>query len=156
MNDSQQAGPSTGKGKPRYGLVKPLPTPQTPVRRMTPADLNTVTHALDVTPTATHHVEMKTSAVDRSKGFLLATVPLFAGFALGLVLVSVFFLSVPFWSLTALVIFWLSFVGSWLASYLYTIAVSAEGIAMFEARSKWKVIEREQTERWNYYKNQGK
>ena len=77
-----------------------------PVRRMTPADLNTVNHTLDVVPTSTHHIEMQTSAVDRSKGFLLATVPLFAGFALGLVLVSVFFFSVPLWSLTALVIFW--------------------------------------------------
>lgn len=143
----------TNRYNQKINVVKPVQSAPI-VRRMAPSELNTVNHTLDVMPSSTHHVEMKTSAVDRSKGFLLATVPLFAGFALGLVLVSVFFLSVPFWSLTALVIFWLSFVGSWLVSYIYTLAVSAEGIAMFEARSKWKVIEREQAERWRYYNQQ--
>jgi len=129
------------------------PTPAAPVvRRMPPGELNAVSHTIDVAPSATHYVEMKTSAVDRSKGFLIATVPLFAGLALGMVLISVFFFDVPFLSLPALVIFWLSFVASWLISYVYTLAVSAEGIAMFEAKSKWDVIKREQRERWDYYK----
>jgi len=148
----------------RQGLVKNTPYTRSnfvapertqvlaPVRRMSPTELNAVSHTIDVQPSAVHHVEMKTSAVDRSKGFLIATVPLFAGLALALVLISVFFFNVPFLSLTALVIFWLAFVGAWLASYLYTIAVSAEGIAMFEAKSKWDVIKREQQERWNYYR----
>ncbi len=152
MNDNK----STVKGKPLaiYGdMVRPEST-RSPVRRMAPNELNMVQHTIDVQPSATHYVEMKTSAVDRSKGFLLATVPLFAGLALGLVLISVFFFAVPFLSLTALVIFWLSFVGAWLISYLYTLAVSAEGIALFEARSKWDVIKREQAERWNYYNQQ--
>ena len=122
------------------------------VRRMPPAELNAVSHVIDVAPSATHHVEMKTSAVDRSKGFLIATVPLFAGLALGMLLISVFFFGVPLMSLTALVIFWLSFVGAWLLAYLYTLAVSAEGIAMFEARQKWSLLAREQKERWDYYK----
>lgn len=122
------------------------------VRRMPPAELNAVSHTIDVAPSATHHVEMKTSAVDRSKGFLIATVPLFAGLALGMLLISVFFFGVPFLSLPALVIFWLSFVGAWLLAYVYTLAVSAEGIAMFEAKSKWDVVKREQRERWDYYR----
>lgn len=137
--------------RPNYTPAQPerqLPT----VRRMAPAELNRVEHVIAVEPTATHHVEMKTSAVDRSKGFMIATVPLFAGLALGMVLVSVFFFNVPFLSLPALVIFWLSFVSAWLLAYIYTLAVSAEGIAMFEARQKWNVIKTEQRERWNYYK----
>jgi hypothetical protein len=137
--------------RPRNNIVRP--TPAAPVvRRMPPGELNAVSHVIDVAPSATHHVEMKTSAVDRSKGFLIATVPLFAGLALGMVLISVFFFDVPFLSLPALVIFWLSFVASWLISYVYTLAVSAEGIAMFEAKSKWDVVKREQRERWDYYK----
>lgn len=137
--------------RPRNNIVKPAPA--TPVvRRMPPGELNAVSHVIDVAPSATHHVEMRTSAVDRSKGFLIATVPLFAGLALGMVLISVFFFDVPFLSLPALVIFWLSFVASWLLAYVYTLAVSAEGIAMFEAKSKWDVIKREQRERWDYYK----
>lgn len=137
--------------RPRNNIVRP--TPAAPVvRRMPPGELNAVSHTIDVAPSSTHYVEMKTSAVDRSKGFLIATVPLFAGLALGMVLISVFFFDVPFLSLPALVIFWLSFVASWLISYVYTLAVSAEGIAMFEAKSKWDVIKREQRERWNYYK----
>lgn len=134
-------------------FIQPAPAPPT-VRRI-PAELSATSHTIDVAPSATHYVEMKTSAVDRSQGFMIATVPLFAGLALGMVLISTFFFSVPFMSLTALVIFWLSFVGAWLLAYLYTLAVSAEGIAMFEAKSKWDVIKREQRERWNYYKKLG-
>jgi len=137
--------------RPKNNLVKPAPAAPL-VRRVPPAELNNVTHTIDVQPSAQHIVEMKTSAVDRSKGFLIATVPLFAGLALGMMLISVFFFGVPLMSLTALVVFWLSFVAAWLVSYIYTLAVSAEGIAMFEARSKWQVIKREQEERWNYYK----
>ena len=48
----------------------------------------------------------------------------------------------------------MTFVGAWLATYIYTLAISAEGIAMFEAKSKWDVIKREQQERWNYYNKQ--
>ena len=135
----------------QQNIVRPT-APAAPVVRRPPAELSAVSHTIDVQPSATHHVEMRTSAVDRSKGFLIATVPLFAGLALGMVLISVFFFNVPFMSLTALVIFWLSFVAAWLLAYVYTLAVSAEGIAMFEAKSKWDVIKREQTERWNYYK----
>jgi fatty acid desaturase len=153
MCNELEKKPSTKKGKPKYDMVRPAPSAPI-VRRMAPGELNNVQHTLDIQPSATMHVEMRTSAVDRSKGFLVATVPLFAGLALGLVLISVFFLSVPFLSLTALVIFWLSFVGAWLVAYGYTLAVSAEGIALFEAKSKWDVVKREQAERWNYYNKQ--
>ncbi len=125
-----------------------------PVRRFEASELNTVQHSLDVAPTATSHIEMKTSAKDRAQGFLIANVPMFAGLALALLLVCVFFFRTPLFSLTALVIFWLAFVAAWLVAYLYTLAISPEGIAMFEARQKWKIIEREQTERWDYYNKQ--
>ena len=148
--DEQEA---MGLRRPRREMVQPAPQ-QAIVRRM-PTEINQTSHVIDVAPSAQHYVEMRTSAKDRAQGFLIATVPLFAGLALGMVLISVFFFGVPFMSLTALVIFWLSFVAAWLIAYIYTLAVSAEGIAMFEARQKWNVIKREQEERCNYYKKLG-
>jgi len=141
-----------GLRRPRREMVLPEPQKQAIVRRMAPAEINQTSHVIDVAPSAQHIVTMKTSARDRAEGFLIATVPLFAAFALAIVLISVFFFSVPFMSLTALVIYWLAFVAAWLIAYVYTLAVSAEGIAMFEARQKWNVIKREQEERWSYYK----
>lgn len=160
MSDPRDEQTASFEEQERQGLIRRNPyrnyippQPAAPVvRRMPPGELNAVSHTIDVAPNATHHVEMRTSAVDRSKGFLIATVPLFAGLALGMLLISVFFFGVPLMSLTALVVFWLSFVGAWLLAYLYTLAVSAEGIAMFEARQKWSLLAREQKERWDYYK----
>lgn len=111
-------------------------------------------HTLDVPMQATQHIEMKTSAVDRSKGFLLANVPLFAAFALGVWLLAGAFSLAPWFSITALLIFWLSFVAAWLASYAYTLHMSAEGVSMFEAKSKWAIIREEQRRRWEYYERQ--
>lgn len=132
-----------------------VPTENNPVvRRMQPTDLNTVGHVIDVAPTSQHIVEMRTSAVDRAKGFLISTVPLFGVFALAIVLASVFFFGVPFLSVPALVIFVVAFAGTWLLAYGWTLLVSAEGIAWYEARRKWDVVEREQTERWRYYRGE--
>lgn len=108
-------------------------------------------HTLNVPLAATQHIEMKTSAVDRSKGFLIANVPLFGAFALLMWLLSGVFALAPWFSLTALLIFWLSFVLAWLASYVYTLRVSAEGIAMYESKQKWNVIKEEQRRRWEHY-----
>ncbi len=128
--------------------------PSTPLarREAPPMPVNSqVTHVIDAAPVATQHVEMRTSAVDRAKGFLIASVPLYAGFALVVVLVCVFFAGVPLLSLPTLLIFWLSFVAAWVVGYTYTLSVSAEGVAHFEARSKWDVIKEEQRRRWAHY-----
>ena len=109
------------------------------------------THRLDVPMQATQHIEMKTSAVDRSKGFLIANLPLFGAFALGVWLLSGLVTTTPLFSFLGLCILWSSFVLAWLASYWYTLRVSAEGIAMFEAKSKWRIIEKEHDRRWQHY-----
>lgn len=106
---------------------------------------------IDAAPVATQHVEMRTSAVDRSLGFLIASVPLYGGFALVVVLVSVFFAGVPLLSLPTMIIFWLSFVAAWVVGYAYTLTVSAEGVSHFEARQKWDVIKEEQRLRWAHW-----
>lgn len=111
-------------------------------------------HTIDVPMQATQHIEMRTSAVDRSKGFLLANVPLFAAFAVGVWLLAGVFALAPWFSLTALLIFWLSFVMAWLASYAYTLHISAEGVSMYESKQKWATIRDEQRRRWEYYERQ--
>lgn len=113
-----------------------------------------VAHVIDAAPVATQHVEMRTSAVDRALGFLIASVPLYGGFALVVVLVCVFFAGVPFLSLPTLVIFWLSFVAAWIIGYCYTLSVSAEGVSHYESRQKWDVIKEEQRRRWDHYERQ--
>ena len=110
-----------------------------------------VGHTIDAPLSATQHVEMRTSAVDRSKGFLLASVPLYGAFALGVVLMMVLFTGYPFFSFWAFSVFWLSFVLAWAWGYRETLMKSAEGVAFFEAKAKWRIIEREQDRRWEHY-----
>lgn len=110
-----------------------------------------VGHTIDAPLSATQHVEMRTSAVDRSKGFLLASVPLYGAFALGVVLMGVLFTGHPFWSFWSFAIFWLSFVAAWAWGYWQTLEKSAEGVAHYEARAKWQIIREEQKRRWKHY-----
>lgn len=113
-----------------------------------------VAHVIDVAPVATQHVEMKTSAVDRAKGFLLASVPLYAMFALAVVAVVVLGWNVPLASMATLAIFVLSFTAAWIIGYAYTLQISPEGVSLYEAKEKWGVIRREQDYRWNHYQSQ--
>jgi fatty acid desaturase len=110
-----------------------------------------IVHTIDAAPLATQHIEMKTSATDRAKGFLLASVPLCAAFACAVVAVVVFGFQVPLASLATLAIFLLMFVAAWVLGYTYTLTVSAEGVSLFEAKSKWDVIKEEQRRRWAHY-----
>lgn len=126
------------------------PAPQPIVRKVDTA-LQQTAHVIDVAPTATQHVEMKTSAVDRALGFLIANVPLFGAFALVVVLAAINLHSSPLLSWFAFNIFWTTFTLTWLISYVVTLAISAEGVAFFEAWMKWRVISREQDRRWKHY-----
>lgn len=128
--------------------------PAMPSRQSAPVAMpinSQVAHVIDAAPVATQHVEMKTSAVDRAKGFLIASVPLYMAFATAVVAVVAIGWSVPVFSLATFVIFWLSFVAAWVVGYTYTLHVSAEGVSLFEAKNKWAVIRREQDYRWDHY-----
>ena len=139
------------------GMVRPsnyVPAEITAVAKRGPAQvlpLQDTSHTLDIPLQSTQHIEMKTSAVDRAKGYLIATLPLLAAFALGIWLLSGLLTATPLFSFLGLCILWSSFVLAWLLSYWYTLHVSAEGVSMFEARSKWKIIAREQDRRWAHY-----
>jgi hypothetical protein len=147
--DEQRAA---GLTRPQANYVPALPAT---VRREMPMPIETnVAHVIDAPLSSVQHVEMRTSAVDRAKGFLIASVPLYAGFATAVAGVCVVGWSVPLFSLASFLIFWLSFIGAWIIGYCYTLSVSAEGVSLFEARSKWSVIKEEQRRRWAHYERQ--
>jgi hypothetical protein len=123
-----------------------------PQARQIPAALSAINHTISVPATSTQHIEVKTNSVDRAKGFLIAGVPLYAAYGVGMLIVSVALFDTPVLSFTGFIVFWLSFIGAWGWGYFQTLRTSAEGVAYYEAKRKWDVIEREQSERWNYYK----
>ena len=102
-----------------------------------------------VTPTGTTHVEMKTSAQDRAWGFLIASTPRTFVFSLAIVLISM--LATDIGVIAGIVMLVSIFSVVELASYIYTLTISAEGTAHMEAKRKWDVIEREQRKRWKHY-----
>lgn len=124
------------------------------IRERTPVEIiprYEVAHHIDAPLSATQHIDMRTSATDRAKGFLIASTPLYAAFALGVVVLAVLFAGVPFWSFWSFATFWLSFVAAWAWGYKVTLEKSAEGISHYEARRKWDIIAEEQRRRWEYY-----
>ena len=107
-----------------------------------------IVHTIDAVPNATQHIEMKTSAVDRAQGFLIASVPMYMLFGTAVVALCVLGWNVPLYSLATLTIFTLAFLAAWVVGYAWTLHVSAEGVSLYEAKQKWAIIEREQSERW--------
>lgn len=124
--------------------------PATPHRADLPAHTG---HSvmLDIQPSAQQIVEVRTSGVDRARGFQLAFIPLAAALGLLIVFVSLAFEN-EFFSLMSLVLFWCTFVLTWLIGWIATLLLSAEGVSFFEAHRKWNVVDREQRERWEHYR----
>lgn len=114
-----------------------------------PAPINAeVIHTIDAQPNATQHVELRTSAIDRAVGFMIATAPLCFGFAVAVVGIVVLGFGVPLVSVATLVIVFTVFAVVWTVAYLYTLSISAEGVSLFEAQEKWAIIRTEQQLRW--------
>ncbi len=123
-----------------------------PPERSIPAALSSIEHTINVPATATQHIEVRTNSVDRAKGFLIAGVPLYVAYGVGMLILAVALFDTPVFSFVGFVIFWLSFVGAWAWGYFQTLRMSAEGVSLYEAKRKWDVVDREQKERWGYYK----
>lgn len=107
-----------------------------------------ISHIIDVTPSATQHVELRTSSVDRSLSFVIDISPLAAGFAVTVVGICVVGFGVPLLSLPALVITFTVFAVVYAIAYLYRLHISAEGVSMYEAQQRWGTIRDEQRFRW--------
>lgn len=159
-DDTPPARTITSAEQRQTGMVKRanyVPAEVTAIAKRGPAQVLPVqdtSHTLNVPMQSTQHIEMRTSAVDRSKGFLIANLPLFGAFALGVWLLSGLVTATPLFSFLGLCVLWSSFVLAWLASYWYTLRVSAEGVAHYEARRKWNILAEEQRRRWDYYERQ--
>lgn len=109
---------------------------------------------MDVTPSAQQQVIVRTSAVDRAKGYTITLIPLSAALAVLAVIVRVTLLSHPLLTLGTLFVFWLIFVLAWLVGWVVTLVMTPEFVSLYEAKRKWNVIEREQENRWAYYRGQ--
>jgi hypothetical protein len=112
------------------------------------------TYTIDAAPSAVLESHTHTNAVDRAKGYLLIQAPLAVVVAVLVVTVGKALADYPLLSLSAFLIFWLSFAVTWLAGWGITLLLSAEGVAFYEARRKWNVVEREQDERRSHYNRQ--
>jgi hypothetical protein len=122
----------------RYDLssrfVAPLPEPKTRVEILPPDELP------PMLPTAQMHVELRTSYTDRAKGFQLATLPISVAFGVGVLVVAVVGWSVPVFSLGALAVFWLAFLGWWLIGWTIHHVASPDGIALVQALLMYKYV----------------
>lgn len=119
-----------------------------------PAPLNAeVVHTIDAMPSATQHIELHTSAVDRSLGFAIATAPLASLFAVVVMAICALGFGVPLVGLPMLVIVATVFAVVWTIAYLYTLSISAEGVSLYEAQQRWEVIREEQRRRWAHWED---
>lgn len=95
---------------------------------------------------------LKTSYTDKAKGYTLVTLPLsLAGAGLAVLIVKVGF-GVPLLSLPTLLAAWIVFAGAWLLGWLAVVFVSGDGAGLFTAWRAWRLVEREQSVRLQFYR----
>lgn len=148
------------------GIRRPQSPPQVPLAVTRAADLPSrasqgdgaalahpeLVTTLDIAPNATSYVEMKTSAQDRAWGYLIASIPRTFFFSLGLTLVAI--LATGIGLVAGIVMLIVTFALIEMISYGYTLAISPEGTAHYEARQKWAILRFEQRQRWKHYSRQ--
>jgi hypothetical protein len=132
---------------PAIARRAPAPTP--------PLNVN-VAHTVDVAPSATQHIELRTSSVDRSLSFLIDISPLAAGFAVTVLGICVVGFGVPLLGLPSLIITFTVFAVVYTIAYLYRLSISAEGVSLFEAQEKWGLIRRHHDRMWDDYDRQAR
>lgn len=117
-----------------------------------PMPLNSeVVHTIDVVPSATQHVEVRTNSQDRAWGFVIETLPLCSGFAAVVLGICSLGFGVQLFGLPALVIVFTVFATGWTLAYLRYLGMSAEGVTLYEAQEKWGILRDEQRMRWRVY-----
>ena len=105
--------------------------------------------ALDVPLNAIQMVEVRTSEIDRSKGYLMRTLPLSAAFAIVATIAGITLAQRPFLSWSAFLIFWLSFVGAWMFGEYRHGKSSPNSVALAEVKRKWDNIDANDKRRWD-------
>lgn len=147
--EEQQAMPDLQRPARASNFVAPAPAR----RYDLPAQAST-SYIVEAEPSAHLASVTHTNATDRARGYLMVQIPLAAAFAVIVLAVCKALAGFPLLSFGAFLIFWGSFVLAWLAGWFVTLLLSAEGVAFYEARRKWNVVEREQNERWAHYSRQ--
>lgn len=154
MGRKQQTIDSTatrGAAKSVKNFVAPaettaiVPKPRRPLPDQTRHE-----RTIRVTPHATQHIEVKTSAVDQAKAFEIRTRSLAIVTGLGMVVLSTYRGWIELFSVGAIVVFGVTFAGVWLVAYSLDIIVSPGFVTLFEAAAKWLIFGYEVVQTWRY------
>ena len=103
-------------------------------------------------------IQLRTTYADRSRGFLLSTLPLASVAGLVAVIMGVGLAGVPLLSGAALLCFWLSFAVAYLIAYLGHLFLSPDGAAFLSVFGLYQMAAREQRHRheafWARYEDE--
>ena len=121
-------------------FVTPGDAPRPIVRRAEPGPIEIGAPVQTVQRLATSHV-------DRAKGFSIVSLPLAAGVGLGGLLLAIGVFSVPVFSMAALLILFLGFLGTWLTAWLWYQSASPDGVALWTVLLHYRLLSREQKAR---------
>ena len=88
-----------------------------------------------------------TSHVDRAKGFTIVSIPLAMGVGLGGLLLAAGLFSVPLFSMGALLVFFLTFLGVWLVAFLWHESASPDGVTLWQVLLHYRLLRYEQRAR---------
>jgi hypothetical protein len=95
---------------------------------------------LNIPPSATQHVELRTSATDRAKGFAIETRELGLVFSLSFCFAAWLLADVPIFSGWMLALFLGMYSIVWCFAYYQHKHTSAEGVSLYEAKGKVEIV----------------
>ena len=140
-----------GAAKPVRNFVAPAETTAIVRKQRRPLpDKTRHERLIKITPHATQHIEVKTSAVDQAKAFEIRTRSLAIVIGLGMVVLSTYRGWIELFSVGAIVVFGVTFAGVWLVAYSLDIIVSPGFVTLFEAIAKWAIFGYEVIQTWRY------
>lgn len=107
--------------------------------------------AIEVQPAAQTIIHQKDTELTRAKATVVFSLPLALGLSLVTTAVVLTLTATPILSAVTLIVFFLTFVGAWLAAFIFHVSRSPAGAAYMHTKSMWRVIEREQRHRHAAY-----
>lgn len=115
----------------------------------TPPKIEIIQHELPPAPIT--QPMPHSSHLDRSRGFVLATMPLAAATGLVVLLIAIAAFGVPVVSVLALLVALAGFTAAWLLAYALHVWVSPDGALLAHVLLAWAYLKREQRERIKRY-----
>lgn len=154
MNDSKtfksaaDLGLPTGEAVIRRGKVTQQPTGLQPIDR-SPAPIRpaTISRIQPDMPTGGSQVILKTTYIDRSKGFLISSVPLWLAFATAAGLICYFYRGNPFLSVAMIGYLFTGAALGWFGSWAIHTIISPDGNTFYQSWLAYRIIQREQDHR---------